>query len=353
MALLSDSIKIGRRTAKNRIVVPPLQTFGWGTEDGLWNERHFNHYKALAHGGAGLIILEATAIDFHARNHPLQTGIWGDEHIPMLERIFAEGKDGGALMLLQLQHPGFNTTPVFGDPVLAPSDFEMRGKKARAMTKDEIREARVNFLKAAVRVKKAGGDGVELHGAHGYLLDSFANPVSNTRDDMYGGGIEGRARLAAEIIYDIRATCGDDFIITCRMGANCPDIDGGIELARFLEKAGCDFIDVSSSNYSDAWPEPPEDFAGSRRAWLGVCIQRAVGVPVVGIGDVHTPEKARYLVENGYLELVALGRDHLCDTSWGNKALGIDNTPIRACLNCRRCVRYRNMDDCPLEKAAK
>ena len=245
---------------KNRIVFPPVVCFHYAGEDGIVTQRNIEHYRLRAEGGAGIIITEATAVCKDGRLAPFQLGIWSDDHIPGMQKIVATVKVSGAISLLQIHHAGLVTEENIAGFAKGPSADE-KNQRSKALTVNEIAEIRDAFIAGAIRAKKAGYDGVELHGAHGYLLNQFASSHFNRREDDYGGTPDKNLKLAYEIIRGIRNDCGDDFIIGYRLGANSPTLYDGIRIAGFLENAGIDLLHVSHGGSLLNLPRTPRDFA--------------------------------------------------------------------------------------------
>lgn len=352
MAYLFAPLKIGGRQVKNRVVLPPMVCFGWAGDDGLASERHTRHYEARARGGAGLIILEATAVSREGRLADTQLGIWSDDHIPGLKAIADRCHKHGALVLVQIHHAGLNVPASVATKGVAPSDYDDGKRRARELTVEEIRGIRRQFIDAARRAHAAGLDGVELHGAHGYLLSQFASPRINRRTDEYGGRLEGRLRLAREIVEGIRDSLPGEFIVGCRMGSNEPDLDTSIAMARLLQAAGVDLLHVSTGMNGGTPLEVPEGFPFNWIVYGGVRVHEHVSVPVIAVNGIRAPEQAENLVAGGMADLVAVGRAQLADPDWAAAAMeGRTPAPCRACKPCSwfsdgtKCPRYQEGRD--------
>ena len=189
-----------------------------------------------------------------------------------------------------------------------------------------IRDA---FIAAALRAKKAGFDGIELHGAHGYLLSQFTSAFFNKREDEYGSDFKGRMKLATEIIRGIRAVCGSDFIIDFRLGANAPLLEDGIEIAKHLESIGVDILHVSHGGSLLNLPRTPVGFEYNWIVYSGTVIKTHVKIPIITVNEIKTPDRAAWLIENGKADFVALARPQMADPSWANHVK--DNEPINIC----------------------
>lgn len=346
MAALFTEITLKGKKVRNRTVLPPMVCFGWAKADGHVTERHIKHYTARAEGGAGIIIVEATCVSPLGRLSMDQLGLWERGQLPGLGKIAAACTKNGALPLMQINHAGLKTAEGSADIALGPSADAKRPEKSRALEIDEISGIAEAFVRTAVLAREAGFAGVELHGAHGYLLSQFASPYTNLRSDKYGGALENRLRLHCEINNGIRQACGGDFIIGIRIGCNEPDIEGGVAVAMHLEKNGFDLIHVSASGHSRNKPEIPEGFEYNWIVRGGCIIRKAISLPVIAVNDIRTPERASYLIEEGLVDFVAIGHDWLTDPMWAIKAE--NNEKINVCLRCKKeCSWFSKPEGCP------
>ena len=339
------------RTARNRIVFPPVVCFHYAGGDGFVTRRNIDHYRLRAEGGAGIIITEATAVMKGGRLAPFQLGIWSDEHIPGMQKITSTVKASGAVSLLQIHHAGLVTQENISEFAMGPS-IDEKNPRSRALTNDEIKEIRDAFIAGALSAKKAGFDGIEIHGAHGYLLNQFASSYFNKRKDEYGGGLEKNLQFACEIIRGIRQECGNDFIIGYRMGANSPTLDDGIRNAKLLEKAGVDLLHVSHGGSLLNLPRPPKDFEYNWIVYSGITVRKHVNIPVIVVNEIKTKERAAWLIENGHADFVALARPQLADPSWTEHVR--NNEPVNLCSSCKpKCRWYEESDLCPAVQRLK
>ena len=213
--------QIGKVTLKNRLVMSPMG-IGLANLDGTPSEDMIAYYEARAIGGAGLIIPEITRVnDVHGPGLMRQLSVTSDRHIAPLSRLAAAVHSHGSKIFIQLHHPGRETVTALlgGAPTVSASDIPCKylQQPTRALTTEEVKELVGQFIDGAVRVQKAGCDGVELHCAHGYLLQQFLSPYTNQRTDEYGGSFENRLRIVCEIIAGIREKCGVDFPIGVRL----------------------------------------------------------------------------------------------------------------------------------------
>ncbi len=345
MPTLFSNYTLKNHTIKNRIVFPPVVCFHYAGNDGIVVDRNVTHYTARAEGGPGIIITEATAVWKDGRLGPFQLGIWSDEHIPGLSRIAETVKKNGVLSLIQIHHAGLIAPESVTESPGGPSPDEKK-PGSRSLPVDEIHLIRDAFIAGALRAKKAGFDGIELHGAHGYLLNQFASSFFNKREDEYGGDFAGRMKFATEIIKGIRSVCGEPFIIDYRLGANTPTLEDGIEIAKYLESLGVDILHVSHGGSLLNLPRTPKDFEFNWIVYCGTIIKTHVKIPVITVNEIKTPERASWLIENNNADFVALARPQMADPAWANHVK--NNEPINLCLSCKpRCRWYEESSLCP------
>lgn len=342
MNLSNEYILKGKRI-KNRICMPPLVCFGWGSEEGMVSDENVEHYKLRAEGGCGIIIIEATCVTSDGLIYNRQLGLWNDSQIDGFTRLAKVCHDNDVIALVQIHHAGVKT----GIDIerISSSDIELNNKTARAATINEIRSLENAYADAAFRAKKAGFDGVELHGAHGYLLSQFVSPEINKRQDEYGGSIENRARFSMNIIRKVIEKCGDDFIIGYRMGGNEPTLKEGIKLAKMFEAAGVDILHVSAGMDGGEKPDLPEEFDFSWIVYMGSQIKKEVTIPVIGVMDIRTPQQAEAIISNDLLDFAAVGRGILSCPDWTDRA--IDGRDVVLCYECRSCRWFRSIGKCP------
>lgn len=345
MSKLFEPYTLKNHNIKNRVVLPPMVCSGWTDDKGLVTDRHVKHYDIIAESGTGLIILEATCINQKAGLSNAQLGIWSDEQIQGLSRIAAACRRHGAVILIQIHHTGFMTRRTVLEQFSAPSDTYKEKYSAISLTISEIKALQQDFIKAAVRAEKAGFNGIELHGAHSFLINQFMSPIANKRTDEYGGDLEGRSRFALKIIKRIKEVVNRDFIIGYRMGGNEPMLEEGIQVAKVLENAGVDILNVSSGISSGKTPEAPEGFPYHWIVYNGTEIKNHVNIPVIVVSHIRTPEQAAYLVDNGMADFVAIGRGQLADHNWTKHAK--ENEAIISCLECPNCSWRKNAENCP------
>ncbi len=251
---------------KNRFMLAPL-TNCQSHEDGTLSDDEYNWLVMRAKGGFGLTMTCAAHVQAIGQGFRGQLGIFSDDHLPGLKRLSDGIKAEGSLAVVQLHHAGMRTPSelIGGERPVSPSDDIKENTGARAMSLEEVEALKADFIAAAVRAEKAGFDGVEIHGAHGYILSQFLSPEINRRDDAYGGSLENRARIIFEIIDGIRAQCGDGFNLSLRLSPERfgQRMDEVVEVvSRLLDEEKIDFLDMS---VWDVNKEPEEaDFKGRR-----------------------------------------------------------------------------------------
>jgi len=347
-ARLFEPGKIGRMELKNRIVMPPMGT-GYGDEGGYVSQRHIDYYEARARGGVGLIITEVTAPSrqCHASTHQLALG--DDEHIAGFRDLAEAVHRHGAKLAVQLQHSSWeirdgSPVQVGPSPVMVPARvMGISGKPTHELTTEEITETVGWFSSAARRAKEAGCDGVEVHGAHQYLVASFLSPSTNQRQDEYGGTPEKRARFMVEIIQAIKAETDPGFPVWVRLNGQEFGFENGVtieeteRIAPILVEAGAQAIHVSGYGAgSSAIRAPIADRAGFLVP-LAERVKKAAGVPVIAVGrlDVELGER---VLQEGKADFIAIGRRLMADPDLPNKYAEGRSDEINPCINCLDCI---------------
>lgn len=348
MSGLFTTFRLKQFTLRNRIVFPPIVCFGFSDESGVVTDRNVSHYSERSEDGAGIVITEATCIRKEGRAAPGQLGIWSDDHINGLSRISSTVKGNGAVSIIQLHHAGLMSPEPVALNVKGPS-ADVANPRWEALTIEEIAGLEEDYINAAIRARRSGFDGVEIHGAHGYLLGQFASSFWNKRSDIYGGSHENRLRMALNIIHGIRQACGEEFLIGYRLGANAPMLEDGVIYAGMLENAGIDYLHVSHGGSLQNLPRPPKDFDYNWIVYSGVTIKTHVRIPVIVVNDIRTEPRAGYLIENGLADLVAMGRPILADPYFIRHIR--NNETVNECLSCKlKCRWYESADLCPAHR---
>lgn len=327
-SVIDNSIQINTSRVKNRIIMPALLCFNWADEDGFETISRSEHYGKRAKGGTGLIIIEASAISMEGRITNTELGIWKDAHIQQFKKIANTCHKEGSLAIVQIVHAGMNAT---GYSVYSSSKVNISNKECKEMSIDKIMEIKRSFVSSAIRAKNAGLDGIEIHGAHGYLLNQFTSKEINRRSDQYGGSLDNRLRLPLEIINEIRHATGNQFILSYRIGVNDSSLLEDKYFAKKLEQNGINLLNVSGGIGSENIIAP-EDFPFSKITYMGTQLHKEVTIPVACVFGIREPFQAEYLLKNDLIDMVAVGRGLLADPHWTNKAIHGDQVNI--CYNC-------------------
>lgn len=388
--MLFSPMKIGNVEIKNRIVMAPM-CMGFGQYNGCATETMMDYYEERAKGGVGLIFTEITRInDITGASSFGQLGMSHDYQIPALREMADRIHKHNCKIMVELHHPGrqnlglmIGTVPIcnIGSKLMgnlytkiltqavipqgkklqdkhivprtvAPSKCErskMSDSVNRELSVNEIKRIICQFIEGAVRVKKAGCDGVELHAAHGYLIQQFLSPNTNKRTDQYGGSLENRMRFLLEIIDGIRSNCGKDFPIVVRLtvdemyseiGQNGKgyNLEEGIKMANILNDKGIDAIDVSSAAYDtfNYWLEPTT-FTPGWRKYLASEVKKVVDIPVIAANLIRSPKQAEMQLEEGTQDFISLGRPLIADPHWPNKVKSGNENLIKRCVCCLYC----------------
>lgn len=346
MPTLFDPLTIRGATMRNRIWVSPMCQYSVSLQDGVPHDWHLVHLGSLATGGAGLVLTEATAVSPEGRISPEDTGIWNDEQRDAWARIVRFIGERGAVPGIQLAHAGrkastwapwgqdgkHGTVPASdgGWQSVAPSAVAFDGyEEPRALDDAGIEKVVDDFTAAAHRAVDAGFRVLEIHGAHGYLVHQFLSPLSNRRDDAYGGSLENRARLLLRIVRSVRDAVDDDIAVIVRLSAS-DYAEGGWDqeqtaiVAGWAAEAGADFFDISSGGnvagvripLGPGYQVPFADF-----------VKHESDVPVGAVGLITTPQQAAAVVEEGRADAVLLARELLRDPHFPLRAaheLGVE-----------------------------
>ena len=360
---------IGTMNVKNRVVMAPMVTFSNGPEGEIL-DRTVHYYGERAKGGVGLIICQSSVIMRESRA-PHRVSAYDDKFIPGLKRIADAIHEHDAKAAFQVVHHGRLLTDyryMIDHPEeikpLAPSAIprllsvvEIQGSQGEQSpiprnippieaTKEDIKRIVHAFAEASRRIKDAGFDAVEIHGAHGYLIGQFLSPLANRRTDEYGGTTERRARFACEVIEATRTRVGRDFPILFRFSGS-DFLPGGITLeeckkqAPMFVDAGADALDVSASERNSThWLYPSFLFPQGPLVFLAAEIKKVVAVPIITVGKIIDPEFADRVLAQGKADFVALGRALLADPQWTNKARRNRFEEIRSCIYCLNCYDF-------------
>jgi 2,4-dienoyl-CoA reductase-like NADH-dependent reductase (Old Yellow Enzyme family) len=315
----------------NRIGVSPMCEYS--SHDGFAADWHLVHLGARAQGGAGLVILEASAVTPEGRISSADLGIWKDEHIPNLQRIAAFIHSQGARAGIQLAHAGRKgsmSAPFTGERLLQPSEggwqpvapsalaFSPAYAVPQALDQPGIDAVVEAFRLAAHRAFKAGFDLVEIHAAHGYLLHQFLSPLANKRADAYGGSFENRTRLALQVVDAVRAAWPAHLPVLVRISATDWaergwNVDESVQLARLFREHGVDLVDCSSGGMV---PNAQIPLGPGYQVEFAARIRSEAGIPTAAVGLITDPTQANAIVAQGQADLVLLAREMLRDPYW-------------------------------------
>jgi 2,4-dienoyl-CoA reductase-like NADH-dependent reductase (Old Yellow Enzyme family)/thioredoxin reductase len=347
--LLFSPAKIGKLKLKNRLFMPPMVR-NYADEAGLVTPRYVAHIAAIAKGGVGAMLLEASFIRQDGRGFKNELGIQSDKTIPGLKKLVKAAHAGKAAIGIQLYHAGRQTNsgttgrqPVAPSPIADPTENEV----PHQLSVNEIKAIVKAYGAAARRAKKAGMDFVEIHGAHGYLITQFLSPFTNKRKDGYGGTAEKRFRFMAEVYAAVRKAVGQDYPVIVRLSGD-ELVKGGLRLkdtvaiAKKLEKLGADALHISSGNYASyaqGMMIPPMAVKDAPLAYLAKGVKAAVKIPVITVAKIRTPELAERLLKNKTADFVAIGRSLLADPEWPVKAKSGKAEEINHCVACNQgCI---------------
>ena len=405
--MLLSPMKIGNLTVKNRVAMTAMAVEA-AELDGKAGDRYVKYMEARAKGGVGLLITEIARVnEFTAIAMPEQLSMGRDEVIEPFKKVVDAVHAYDSKIFVQIHHAGRQNIaalatlwpmlltagriiPNFWEmarpmltkamgvgmplvmnnpkianmskyavlPTVAPSNVPLDVSHTglvpalvHPLTIPEIKRLEKQFIAAAVRVKKTGADGVELHGAHGYLIQQFLSPYTNQRHDMYGGSLENRMRFLLNIIKGVRKECGADFPISVRLGVdefydsiNEPGkglkLTEGIEIAKRLEKVGIDVLNISCCNYET--PNTgiePMSYAPGWRSYFVKAVTDAVNIPVIAVGVIRSPQQAEQMLQDGIQDFIGLGRPLLADPDWVKKAEEGRENDIQRCISCLACFQ--------------
>ncbi|TWI67773.1 2,4-dienoyl-CoA reductase-like NADH-dependent reductase (Old Yellow Enzyme family) [Pseudoduganella lurida] len=338
MSALFTEFKLKDVTLRNRIAVPPMCQYS--AIDGFTNDWHHAHYAALARGGAGLVIVEATGVAPEGRITPGCTGLWDDAQVEGMAKIAASIKAAGAVPGIQIGHAGRKASanrPWEGDDHIAndaPGGWQTIGpspiafgknlpKVPQEMTIDDIERVKADFVSAAIRARDAGFEWLELHFAHGYLAQSFFSPHSNHRTDQYGGSAENRGRFLYETFAAVREVWPQNLPLTARFGVI--EFDGrdeetlaeSIALVKKMREGGLDMLNVS---VNFVIPETNIPWGPAFLAPYAERVRREAGLPVASSWGIDAPKNAERVVADGQMDLVMIGRAHLANPHYPYRA---------------------------------
>lgn len=343
MPTIFSPIRVKNIVFANRIVMAPMVRFGFACHDGVMGKELLQEYLDRAHTRIGLVISQCLTVsahdDLHASGNGTSggAGAYAEVHVGYLRQIAHVCHDGGSRLFAQLGIGGYGYGSV-------PS------KDINVLSTDEVAGLRDAFIRGAAICRKAGLDGVELHGAHTYFLNMLASPHANHRQDRYGGDARGRMTFAAEVIAGIREFAGNDFIISYRMGWS-DTLDDDVQNAQLLEQAGVDMLHVSSGIPAQREAAVPQDFPYNDIVYAGCHVKRFVGVPVIVVNDIRTLQRGNVLIQGKQCDFTAYGRPFLADGAFVIHSQ--ENMDYAPCLQCHPCRWFTDGRQCPARLRAK
>ena len=339
--------RMGRLELRNRIVFPAMVT-NYCSVRGEVTDRLIAYHQERARGGAGLIITEATYISPDGKSFPHQLSIAEDGLLPGLRRLAEGVHAAGARIAVQLCHAGRQTSrAVSGLPLIAPSAMRFGDDVTHAMRQEDIERVIGEYARASVRAREAGFDAVELHAGNGYLPQRFLSPLTNFRQDNYGGSLENRIRFSIETVRAVRAAVGQDFPIILRLGVAEPIAGGltleeGLTAARILAREDIDAIDVTAGmREGGMWVTPPLTLPHGTHIAKAAAVRQSINArkPVIGIGRITSIALADSFVKEGKTDFVVMGRALLADPELPLKTLQERGEDIRPCIGCNEgCI---------------
>lgn len=347
---LFSPITINGKTLKNRCVVTPLLV-NYCEEDGTCTERFTAYHEAKAKGGFAMIVTENIAVTPAAKGYQWIPGLWKDEHIPCFKAMTDRIHQYDTVIIGQLNHPGRQASEKFAKaqswaPSAIPDPYHNQ-EMPHEMTIEEIHKTVSDFGDAAKRAKEAGFDGVELHGAHGYMIPQFLSMYTNKRVDEYGGDLFNRMRFLMEIIQDVREKCGNDFIVGYRFSAD-ERVTGGLTIEDtkaiipYLDEAGIDYFSVSIAvNATDDQMIPSMYYRHGYQTDYAKEIKSMTEKPVITVGRINDTRIADSILVSGKADLIGFARQSLTDPETPNKAKAGRFEEIRKCVGCLHgCVDH-------------
>lgn len=333
---LFQSINFRQSRLANRIMVSPMCQYS--ATEGNASDWHLIHLGQLALGGAGLLCIEATAVEAIGRITPACLGLYSDENEAALRRVLSALRaHADTPLAIQLAHAGRKAsshTPWDGGQLIAPEAggwgpiapsalaFSPSEPPPREMSTEDLTRVREAFVRAAQRAQRLGLDAIELHAAHGYLLHEFLSPLSNQRGDNYGGSLENRMRFPLEVFAAVRKIWPEAKPLGVRISASdwiegAWDLPQSIELARRLKALGCDWIDASSGGLA---PGQKIALGPGYQVQFAEAIRREAGIPTIAVGLITEPKQAEEIVATGRADMVALARGMLYEPHWAWRA---------------------------------
>ncbi|GGE86917.1 2,4-dienoyl-CoA reductase [Chishuiella changwenlii] len=331
--MLFHEFKIGNLNVKNRFALAPMTRIS-ATEDGIPTEKMKNYYTSFAKGGFGLIITKGNYIDTkYSQTYRLQPGIALDTHIDGWKNIVDDVKANGAKIIMQIQHSGgLSQGNYYLNETIAPSSVQPKGQQLdfyfgngnyaipKSASKNDINEIIHSFVKAAKNAEIAGFDGVEIHGANGYLLDQFLTPYSNTRNDEYGGNIENRLRIYVDIIKEIKKNVSHDFVVGIRLSQGkvndyfhkWKNEEEAEFIFKTVEKSGVDYVHLTEFD-ATAPAFDTNKYKTLEILSLAQIARKTLQIPILLNGKIDSENSAKSIISEGVADLVTIGKSALAN----------------------------------------
>lgn len=357
MKKIFEEVTIGNIKSKNRLVRSATQE-GLAVNDGHIGETLVDVYRNLAKGGVGIIITGMFGVDENSRAFPSMVKTYEATFVDEMKQLVDVVHKHDSKIVVQLAHDGAKASPDKGNQPLGPSTCTINNKSVEALSAEEIKDLVECFVEAALACKQAGADGIQIHGAHGYLLSEFLSPYFNHRTDSYGGSIQNRARIIFEIYDAIRNATGDHFPIWIKI--NCEDfVEGGLSfeeslwVCQELDKRGIDGIEVSGGISVSAESSPTRvikdnDKAGTFSAYA-LAIAKDVKTSVISVGGYRSQGVMEHWLNQGNIDAISLCRPLICEPDlpniWKNKT-----NQKSKCISCNRCFDYTDGFNCKVFK---
>jgi 2,4-dienoyl-CoA reductase-like NADH-dependent reductase (Old Yellow Enzyme family) len=350
MTILFEETVINGMTLRNRIVRSATWE-GMCEQDGRPTEKLTNCYRDLAQGGTGLILTGYTYVRPEGKQMPGKMGIHTEDFAEDFKNLTAAVHDAGGTIAVQLVHAGGQTnTKHAGRQPLAPSAVQgvQFPEMPAELTIDEIKEVVTAFGEAARRAKEWGFDAVQLHGAHGYLINQFLSPLTNRRTDQYGGSVENRCRFLLEVYGKVREIVGSDYPVLIKLNAadNLEGglaVDDGVYAAKKLSDAGIDAIEVSagtpaSGDYAPVRPKIKKPEGEAYNLDMARTIREAVSCPVMVVGGFRSYDVAEKAITESAMDYISMARPFIREPALANRWLRGDRTPA-TCISCNKCFK--------------
>lgn len=360
-AHLFSPFRLGAQTLRNRMVMPAITT-NFAESDGSVGDRLSDYLKARARGGFGAVITENIGVHVTGRVMPRMVMGHEDRYLPGLARLAGVIKAEGACAIAQISHAGRQTkSKITGLPLVSPSPIPcpINREMPQALTVDGIRAMEDAFVGTAIRLHRAGFDGIEIHAAHGYLVAGFLSRYSNKRDDLYGGSLDNRMRFLRNIVSGIKANVAPDFLVLVRISAEefVPeglDVAETIEIGRRLGTLGVAALSVSVGVY-ESFNKLSMVSGEAEGRWLNIAeaVRRGTAIPIIGVGRIKRGEVAEAALARGQIDLAAFGRAAVADPALPRKLQGRSDDAIVWCVGCNVCLgrTARPETICPVNPA--